>query len=153
MQTPAAVSRLIARMGMSSRAVLYIGFGSLLALMILVAVSANHALDRIEVSSGEIRHIFLQRDELLDRIRTDLYRTSIDLRDYLLHADNQLAERRRSDIMRTEQDVRQSLLNYRKDAPAREIQTVDQFERDINSYFALIDPVLGWDSETRHANG
>jgi hypothetical protein len=36
------------RNGMSSRAVLWGGFGSLLALMILVAVSANRALNRIE---------------------------------------------------------------------------------------------------------
>ena len=95
MQPPAPAPRLLARLGMSSRAVLYVGFGSLLALMILVAVSANRALDRIETSSGQIRHGFLQRDELLNRLRTDLYRSSIDLRDYLLHADEELAVRRR----------------------------------------------------------
>jgi hypothetical protein len=75
------------RIGMSSRAVLWAGFGSLLGLMILVAVSANRALNRIEDSSRQIRRGFLERDDLLDRLRANLYRSSIDIRDYLLHAD------------------------------------------------------------------
>lgn len=138
---------------MSSRTVLYLGFGSLLALMILVAVSANAALDRIEALSGQIRHGFLQRDELLDRLRTDLYRTSIDLRDYLLHADENLAQRRRGDIQRTEQELRDGLRQYRKDAPTRETATIDQLQRDVDVYLSLIDPVLTWDAATRQAQG
>ena len=153
MQLPAAASRFIARLGMSSRAVLYVGFGSLLFLMILVAVSANRAMDRIETTSGEIRHGFLERDDLLDRLRTNLFRTSIDLRDYLLHADDQLAERRRIELQRAEQDVRDGLAQYRKDAPPREVAAIDQFQRDVEIYFGLINPVLSWDAATRRAQG
>ena len=60
------------RIGMSSRAVLWAGFGSLLALMMLVAVSSTRALNRIEESSGQIRRGFLERDDLLDRLRANL---------------------------------------------------------------------------------
>ena len=153
MQLPAAAARLITRLGMSSRAVLSVGFGSLLVLMILVAISANRALDRIEDSSAQIRHGFLTRDDLLNRLRTDLFRTSIDLRDYLLHADDQLAERRRNEIQKTEQDVRDGLRHYRKDAPPRETAAIDQFQSDVEIYFGLIDPVLRWDAATRRAQG
>ncbi len=153
MHPPAPAARLLARLGMSSRAVLYVGFGSLLALMILVAVSANRALDRIEASSAQIRHGFLQRDELLNRLRTDLYRSSIDLRDYLLHADEELAARRRVEIQHSEQEVAAGLRQYRKDVPPREAAAIDQLQRDVNLYFGLIDPVLTWDAETRRAQG
>jgi signal transduction histidine kinase len=153
MQLPAAAARVIARLGMSSRAVLCVGFGSLLFLMILVAVSANRALDRIEASSAQIRHGFLTRDDLLNRLRTDLYRTSIDLRDYLLHADEQLAERRRTELQRTEQDVRDGIRQYRKDAPPRETAAIDHFQKDVEIYFGLIDPVLSWDAARRRADG
>jgi signal transduction histidine kinase len=153
MHPPAPAARLLARLGMSSRAVLYVGFGSLLALMILVAVSANRALDRIETSSAQIRRGFLQRDELLNRLRTDLYRSSIDLRDYLLHADEELAARRRVEIQHSEQEVTAGLRQYRKDAPPREAAAIDQLQRDVNLYFGLIDPVLTWDAETRRAQG
>ncbi len=146
-------ARIFGRLRMSSRTVLYIGFGSLLALMILVAVSANTALDRIEAVSAQIRRGFLERDELLDRMRTDLYRTSIDLRDYLLHADPELAQRRRADIQHTEQDLRDGFFRYRKDAPPREAANISQLQRDVNAYLGLIDPVLTWDSATRAAQG
>jgi signal transduction histidine kinase len=153
MHPPAPAPRFLTRLGMSSRAVLYVGFGSLLALMILVAVSANRALDRIEASSAQIRHGFLQRDELLNRLRTDLYRSSIDLRDYLLHADDQLAARRRVEIQRTEADVAAGLAQYRKDAPPREAAAISQLQSDVKAYFGLIDPVLTWDGATRHTQG
>ncbi len=149
----ATAQRFFARLGMSTRAVLCVGFGSLLALLILVAVSANRALDRVESSSAQIRRGFLQRDELLNRLRTDLYRSGIDLRDYLLHADDELAERRRTEIQRSEQDVIAGLRQYRKDAPPREFPTIDRLQSDVNVYFGLIDPVLTWNAETRHAQG
>src|SRR6185437_7769427 len=96
---------------MSSRAVLWAGFGSLLALMIVGALAASRAFDHIEATNAEIRQGFLRRDDLLNRLRAGLYRYNIDLRDYLLHADPQLAESRRAELERTEQDVRSILLN------------------------------------------
>src|ERR1700689_2629911 len=134
------------RIGMSSRAVLWAGFGSLLALMMLVAVSANRALNRIEESSRQIRRGFLQRDELLNRLRANLYRSSIDLRDYLLHADPQLAERRRAEIDRPAEEGAADLREYRKDAPAPEASAVKELQSDVDIYFGLVRPVLNWDA-------
>jgi signal transduction histidine kinase len=141
------------RTGMSSRAVLWAGFGSLLALMILVAVNANRALDRIEASSGQIRRGFLRRDELLNRLRANLYRSSIDLRDYLLHADPQLAERRRVEIQHTGQEIAADLHEYRGNAPPNEAAAVDELQRDVDIYFGLVAPVLNWDAEIRRTQG
>ncbi len=138
---------------MSSRTVLWAGFGSLLALMLLVAVNANRALDRIEASSGRIRRGFLRRDELLDRLRANLYRSSIDLRDYLLHADPQLAERRRGEIQHTEQEIAADLREYRQGAPSTEAAAVDELRRDVDIYYGLVAPVLGWDADTRRSQG
>ena len=138
---------------MSSRAILWAGFGSLLALMMLVAVSSTRALNRIEESSGRIRRGFLERDDLLDRLRANLYRSSIDLRDYLMHADPQLADRRRAEIQRTEQDVAAALRQYRKDAPPQETAAVNELQRDVDIYFSLVQPVLNWDADTRRAQG
>jgi signal transduction histidine kinase len=153
MQMRRAAVRFLARLKRSSRAVLYVGFGSLLVLMVLVAVTADRALDRIEATSAQIRRGFLQRDELLNRLRADLYRAGIDVRDYLLHSDEEMAERRRAEIQRSEQDVAQGLRQYRKDAPPREAAVIDKLQRDVDLYFGLIDPVLKWDAATRHEQG
>jgi signal transduction histidine kinase len=138
---------------MSSRAVLWAGFGSLLALMILVAVTASRALNQIEASSAQIRRGFLQRDDVLDRLRANLYRSSIDLRDFLLHADPQLADSRRAEIQRTALEVAADLREYRRDAPPTEAAAVDELQRDVDIYYSLVEPVLGWDADTRRTQG
>jgi hypothetical protein len=138
---------------MSSRAVLWVGFGSLLALMIVIATSANRTLERIEASNVGIRQEFLQRDAILDRLRSDLYRSSIDVRDYLLNTDPQLAERRRAEVLKTENEMAAALQQYRKNLPPEESAAVDELLRDLNSYFSAVAPVLHWDAEMRRKRG
>lgn len=138
---------------MSSRAVLWIGFGSLIVLMILIASSANRALTRIEASNSQIREGFLHRDELLNRIRNQLYRTNLDMRDYLLHADPKLAELRRREIEQTRRDMAAAISQYRKDLPENERSTIDELQRDTDEYFSTMQPVLNWDQTTRESEG
>jgi signal transduction histidine kinase len=146
---PRALTRLL----MSSRAVLWVGFGSLLALMMVIASSANRALERTEASNVGIRQEFLQRDAILDRLRSDLYRSSIDVRDYLLNTDPQLAERRRAEVLKTENEMAAALQQYRKNLPPEESAAVDELLRDLNLYFSAVEPVLHWNSETRRKLG
>jgi len=138
---------------MSSRAVLWIGFGSLIVLMILIASSANRALARIEASNSQIRQGFLQRDDQLNRVRSQLYRASIDVRDYLLHADPKLAELRRAEIEQTRRQIAVAIAQYRKDLPPAESSAVDELQRALNEYFSLLEPVLHWDQQTREEQG
>jgi|SRR5579863_5311713 len=143
----------LAKLLMSSRAVLWVGFGSLIALMVLIAYSASHALERIEFTNSEIRSGYLQRDDLLNRLRAALYRSGIDLRDYLLHPDPQPAERRRAEIFVSHQEMNTAIQQYRRGLPAEEAPAVDELQRDVNDYFAMVAPVLTWDAETRRAQG
>jgi signal transduction histidine kinase len=138
---------------MSSRAVLWVGFGSLIVLMVLIASSASRALGRIEESNSQIRNGFLQRDELLNRLRNEMYRSSIDVRDYLIHADPRLAESRRAEIERTQKEMDAAIEQYRKDRPPEEAAAVDQLRRDLNEYFSLVEPVLHWDAAARKTQG
>jgi signal transduction histidine kinase len=149
MSAPASGPRALTQLLMSSRAALWVGFGSLVALMIVIAYSANRALERIEASNVSIRQELLQRDAILDRLRSDLYRSSIDVRDYLLNTDPQLAERRRAEVLKTENEMAAALQQYRKRLPPEESAAVDELRRDLNSYFSAVEPVLHWDAETR----
>ncbi len=146
-------SRGIARILMSSRAVLWVGFGSLIVLMVLIASSASRALGRIETSNAQIRRGFLQRDELLNRLRNELYRSSIDVRDYLIHADPQLAELRRAEIQRTQKEMDAALDQYRKDRPPEEANAVAKLREELAQYFAMVEPVLHWDEAARKTQG
>jgi len=148
-----AASRGIAKLLMSSRVVLWVGFGSLILLMMLIASNASRALGRIEASNAQIRQGFLQRDELLNRLRSELYRSGIDVRDYLMHADPQLAELRRAEIQRTQKEMDAAIEQYRKDRPPEEATAVDELRRDLNEYFSLVEPVLHWDADARKNQG
>jgi signal transduction histidine kinase len=134
---------------LSSRAILWVGFGSLLAIMIVLAVNATSAMSRIETANAQVRRKFLERDDLLDRLRGDLFRSGIDLRDYLLHSDPQLAERRRADILRTHQEMSAAVSHYRTGLSPEELAAVDELQRDLDQYFAIIQPALAWDAPTR----
>src|SRR5690348_213679 len=138
---------------LSSRAMLWIGFGSLLVLMAGLAVLATSAMARIESENAQIRSKFLQRDDLLDRLRGDLFRTGIDLRDYLLHSDPDAAEPRRADIVRSQQEILGAVRNYRQGLPPAELAAVDELERDLEQYFAITQPALQWDAATRQQFG
>jgi signal transduction histidine kinase len=153
MDHPEPASRGLAKLLMSSRAVLWVGFGSLIVLMVLIASSASRALAQIEASNAQIRQGFLQRDDLLNRLRSELYRSGIDVRDYLMHADPQLAELRRAEIERTRQQMDTAIEQYRKDRPPEEIAAVDELRRDLNEYFSMVEPVLHWDAEARKTQG
>jgi signal transduction histidine kinase len=153
MDHPALASRGIAKLLMSSRAVLWVGFGSLIILMVLIASNASRALGRIEASNAQIRQGFLERDELLNRLRSELYRSGMDVRDYLIHADPQLAELRRAEVQRTQKEMDAAIEQYRKDRPPEEAAPVDELRRDLDEYFSLVEPVLHWDAEARKTQG
>ena len=96
---------------------------------------------------------YLQRDELLNRLRAALYRSGIDLRDYLMHTDPERAEQRRSEILQSQQEIDAALRQYRRDLPPEEAGPVDELQRDVAGYFELITPVLMWNAETRGVQG
>ena len=138
---------------MSSRAVMWVGFGSVLALMMVIASSANRTLARIETGNVAIRQEFLERDHLLARLRSDLYRSSLDVRDYLLNTDPGLAEQRRLEVLKTETQMDAALERYRSNLPDEEVAAVEELQRDLRLYYAAVAPVLRWDAETRRAQG
>jgi signal transduction histidine kinase len=141
----------LGKLMMSPRGVLWLSFGGLLVLMILVASNADRALKRVEETNTEIRRGFLRRDDALNRLRSDLYRSGVEIRDYLLHADPAVAERRRGDLERTRREMNVALGECRKDLPSEEIPAVNELERDVADYWSAVEPTLHWDAETREA--
>lgn len=146
-------TRFYQRLLMSSRAVMWVGFGGLLALMIVIASSANRTLARIEAGNVTIRREFLERDALLDGLRSDLYRSSLDIRDYLLNPDPRMAEQRRNEVLKTEAEMDRALEQYGKNLPRAELAVVQELQRDLRLYYAAVEPVLRWDAETRRRQG
>src|SRR5947209_3174628 len=87
-----------------SRAVLMAGFGGLLLLMTFAGADGLKALQEIETSNDRIRNEFLMRTQVLERIRSDLYRSGTDLRDYLLEPQPGRADGHRFTLVETRKD-------------------------------------------------
>ncbi len=135
------------------RLVLWTALTALLILMSLIAFHASVVLTNIEQQNTGIRGDFLRRDELLDQLRFDLYRSGIDVRDYLLEDNLMRAERRRGELETAHQQMKTSLANYRKLVSGNEGKAFAELEKLVDEYWAKLQPALRWDSATRRAAG
>src|SRR5450756_2951121 len=82
-----------------SRLVLIAGFGGLLILMAFAGADGIQALQQIQTSNDRIRDEFLLRTQVLERIRSDLYLSGTDVRDYLLEPQAGKAEGHRYTLL------------------------------------------------------
>src|SRR5689334_4933335 len=98
----------------NSRVVLMAGFGGLLILTALAGADGIKALQEIESSSDHVREEFLLRTRVLERIRSDLYRSGTDVRDYLLEPEPGKAEGHRYTLVETRRDMDAALARYRE---------------------------------------
>src|ERR1035438_6832530 len=95
-----------------SRLVLLAGFGGLLLLMAFAGADGIQALRQIQTSNDRIREHFLLRTQVLERIRSDLYRSGTDLRDYLLEPEAGKAEGHRYTLLETRNDMDGALQEF-----------------------------------------
>ena len=137
----------------SQRLILFIGFGALLLLMGLGAYRASHTLTQIETTNSKIRQETDRRDDLLDRVRSNLFRSSIEVRDYLLVMDPSLEATERADLEANRSDTTAKLEDYKKHLEAEEAQSVRKLDDEMTQYWKTLEPVFGWPSEYRREHG
>jgi signal transduction histidine kinase len=137
------------RLAASPGLVLWIGFGGLLALLIVMATHAGQVLGQLESSNRNIRQDFLQRDDLLDSLRLDLYRSAAVVRDLLLDPDPIEAELRRSDLEKTRARMNAALQQYERVVPGSELAAAGELKLGLAEYWTLLQPALQLDPVIR----
>src|ERR1700730_6092244 len=75
----------------SSRLALFVGFGSLIAIMALSGIDALRVLRQFRREDDQIRRQFLFRNRVLNNIRAEVYLSGTYVRDYLLEPDPERA--------------------------------------------------------------
>jgi signal transduction histidine kinase len=143
----------VARFRLSHRVVLWTGFGVLLVLMVVLAIRADFALKDIEKRNARIRQDFLTRDALLNQLRSNLYKSGIDVRDYLLETDESRAEERGQELRVTRKEMQAALERYTSDLPSAEAPAFSQLRKGVEDYWALLYPVEGWNLAFRLGAG
>ncbi|MBS1873199.1 MAG: MCP four helix bundle domain-containing protein [Acidobacteria bacterium] len=141
------------RFAVSRRLALLGGFSALLMLMMAVAFRADRALRDIEQRNAAIRRQFLTRGELLDRLRYNLYTSNIDVRDYLLEFDEIRAEERGKELEQAHRQMIDSLEKFARELPAEETPWLVELRRGVEGYWAVLEPVVGWNLSMRLGAG
>jgi signal transduction histidine kinase len=136
-----------------SRSVLLAGFGGLLLLMAFAGADGIQALQQIQTSNDRIREHFLLRTQVLERIRSDLYRSGTDLRDYLLEPEAGKAEGHRYTLVETRKDMEGALQQYVRLLSSAEAQPFKVLTQELAEYWRVLEPTLEWTAERRQKAG
>ena len=85
----------------SSRVVLFAGFGGLLLLMAFAEFDGIRALRQIQTANDEVSGDFLKRTQVLERIRANVYLSGTYVRDFLLEPEPRKSEEYRLAVLQS----------------------------------------------------
>jgi hypothetical protein len=148
-----AVSRVGLIPTVDSRLVLLAGFGGLLILMAFAGVGGIQALQQIQTSNDRIRDQFLLRTQVLERIRSDLYLSGTDVRDYLLEPQAGKADGHRYTLVETRRDMDAALQQYLQLLSRSEAQPFRVLTEQLAAYWRILEPTFEWTAEQRQRAG
>jgi len=136
------------RLASSDRIVL-IGFAGLLFLMGALAVDSARQIRDVSEASAALRKGSRNRDALLDRLRTETYRSATLVRDYVLEQDDLHAARQKAELLAVRSRVEDALNQYTIDAPPEERDAVQSLKQRAESYWSSLAPALDWSGVAR----
>jgi signal transduction histidine kinase len=108
----------------------------------------------VSVRSAALRKESRDRDELLDQLRNDIYRSATLVRDYILEHDDSRAADQKAELQRVRARVEDSLARYEQGAPQPEEKAaIEIVKRHAESYWASLAPAMDWDRSARNGQG
>jgi signal transduction histidine kinase len=150
--TGSAIERPLA----AGRRMLWIGFGSILLLMVLIGYDAVNSTQRATAKNAALMKSFRGRDQVLDELRNVTVRSGTMLRDYLSETDGEKAESERAELETARRRSRQLLGVYagqEEKMDPQERKTFTDLKSDVEAYWESLATALEWDATTRRRKG
>jgi len=120
-------------------------------LLAVLGISAISFLSQIMVHEEQIRRDYVQRDRLLETLRSDIYNSGTYVRDFLLDSNDAFATVHRDQFLETERKLREELSQYRVLNATAGVSAVEQLAREVTGYLDALQPVLAWTVNERQA--
>jgi signal transduction histidine kinase len=134
--------------------VLLAGFGSMMLLASLLGFSQIRRSAALQRELIEAQERYAHTERLVSDLRADLYRISLDIRDFLLDRDVSDSAEVRQEILDARQRILQSLNELEKAlGPAAEPTSLALLRERLDGFFALLGPPLEWKPEVKLALG
>lgn len=139
--------------GMQTRRLLLIGFGGLLLLLAFTGLNALSVVRTIQTRNESIRQDYVNRERILEQLRSDIYLSGTYARDLLLEPDPARADKHRKELEAAKIRIENMMATYRAILRDNERQPFEQFTSEVSSYFESLWPALQWNAEQRRHFG
>lgn len=135
------------------RLLLWIGFGGLLLLIASIGLSAISFLYQVEIRQERIRRDFVERDRILEKLRSEIYLSGTHVRDFLVDMDERRSAGHRAAFVETKQQILASVAEFQRLPLGSARASFAQFEEQLRAYLAVLSPVLEWSVAERREMG
>jgi signal transduction histidine kinase len=134
-----------------TRIALFAGFGGLLVLLGVLGLSAISFLSQIKVREEKIREDYVNRDRVLQNLRSDIYTSGTYVRDFLLDTNDAFAAGHRDQFLETQRQLRNEVAEYHRLNGGADPASADELASEVAAYVKALAPVLNWNAPERHA--
>ncbi len=134
--------------------VLLAGFGSMMLLASLLGFSQIRRSAALQRELIEAQERYAKTERLVSDLRADLYRISLDIRDFLLDRDAGDSAQVREQVIESRQRILRSLDDLERAlGAAASTESFSRLRERLESYFTLLRPPLEWKPEVKLALG
>lgn len=124
--------------------ILLLGFGTLVALVAVLGVSAYHRADRIESEIASIHESYRQSADALSQIKEDTYLSGILIRDYLLDPSTAVAPKYKQDLLEVRASLAGHIQSLNRLITKDEGKVLERLASELDVYWDSLDPVFEW---------
>src|SRR5579863_9038752 len=114
-----------------TRIALFAGFGGLLVLLGVLGLSAISFLSQIKVHEEKIRQDYVNRNRVLQNLRSDIYTSGTYVRDFLLDTNEAFAAGHRDQFLETQRKLQNEVAEYRRLIGTGDLGPVEEFAAEL----------------------
>jgi signal transduction histidine kinase len=129
--------------------VLSLGFGGLILFILAAGVGTMVLLERVRNDDTRIRQAFLGRLRALEKIRSEIYLSGTDMRDFLLSPGAGGGDRPRKDILAIQAQTRAALGNYARAVDPAEQDAFQALRSEIDAWWQVLETPFHWNAKQR----
>src|SRR6185437_2485421 len=108
----ASASGSMSHRGTQTRRLLLVGFGGILLLLAITGLNAVSVLKAIQSRNEQIRQDYVNRERILEQLRSDVYLSGTYVRDLLLEPDPARADTHRNELEETRSRIKAMIAEY-----------------------------------------
>jgi signal transduction histidine kinase len=134
-----------------TKAILFLGFGCLLLLVGVLGLGAYRRSGRIYRDITSIHDSYLQQVRLLNDIQSDIYLSSILVRDFLLDPDPEAVSEHRRELLEIRASLESRLSQLQGYPAPAQRDRVLQLREELAGYWMILDPIFDWTPERKES--